>query len=159
MRYYTSDPPYRRKGPPEPLLRLLAPLVVLTTLTVFASGVALLLIGPSSRGPLLLVHKASFILWVAVAAVHVLGHLPEIGRLFRLAPNSQREMNELRSGSGRPAPPRSDSGHRARTSPGGPPGRSGRALSLVAALAGGLVLAVALIPQFAVWTDVVFRHH
>ena len=54
IRYYTAEPRYRRKGPPPLLLRLLAPLVVLSTVVVFASGVALLLIGPSSRQPLLL---------------------------------------------------------------------------------------------------------
>jgi hypothetical protein len=31
-RYYTRDPDYVRKGPPAPLLRILGPFVVLTTL-------------------------------------------------------------------------------------------------------------------------------
>src|ERR1700759_876679 len=57
-RYYTSDPVYREKGPPAPALRGLAPLVVLFTLAVFATGVALLVLGPSSRQPLVLLHKA-----------------------------------------------------------------------------------------------------
>src|ERR1039457_2938000 len=54
MRYYTSDSRYRRKGAPPATLRLIAPIVVASTVIVFASGVALLLIGLSSRGPLLL---------------------------------------------------------------------------------------------------------
>lgn len=81
VRYYTDSVPYRRKGPPHPLLRGLAPLVVLSTLAVLATGVALLLLGPSSRHPLVLLHKVSFIAWVAFVAVHILGHLPELARL------------------------------------------------------------------------------
>ena len=79
-RYYTHDKAYRRAGPPVPVLRLIAPIVVLSTVGVFASGLVLLLAGPSSRGQWLLIHKASFIVWVAVTAVHVLGHLPGIAR-------------------------------------------------------------------------------
>lgn len=79
-RYYLGSRAYRRKGPPHPLLRLLAPGVVLTTLALFGSGVALLLAGPGS-GPLLLLHKASFVAWIALMAVHVLAHLLELPRL------------------------------------------------------------------------------
>ena len=50
-RYYTHSVPYRRRGPPHPLLRVLAALVVLSTLAVFATGVALLLLGPELRAP------------------------------------------------------------------------------------------------------------
>jgi hypothetical protein len=81
VRYYSGDPDYRRKGPPKPILRVLGPLVVVLTVVLFGSGIALLL-GPSSlHGTLLFVHRASFFLWLAVMAVHVLGHLVETGRL------------------------------------------------------------------------------
>ena len=76
VRYYTRDRSYVAAGPPVALLRLIAPVVVLTTVIVFVSGVVLLLLGPSGRGPVLLIHKASFFVWVAFTAVHVLGHLP-----------------------------------------------------------------------------------
>ncbi|MGH3261055.1 MAG: hypothetical protein ACRDNS_03565, partial [Trebonia sp.] len=56
VRYYTSDRAYRVKGPPAPGLRMLAPLVVGFTLAVFVTGVVLLL-DPSSRSPVLLLHK------------------------------------------------------------------------------------------------------
>ena len=40
------------------------------------------------------------------------------------------------------------------------PGRVGRAITLVGALVGGLVLAIVLIPQFAPWTATgAFLHH
>jgi hypothetical protein len=81
VRYYAGSPAYRRKGPPPPALRVLGPLVVVLTLTLLASGIALLFTGPGLRGQLLLVHRASFILWVVVMTVHVSGHLGETARL------------------------------------------------------------------------------
>ena len=58
----------------------MAPLLVLDTLVVFASGVALLFVGPSSRGDLLPIHKVSFFVWLALTSLHVLGHLGELSR-------------------------------------------------------------------------------
>jgi hypothetical protein len=78
VRYYTANPAYRRKGPPLLPLRLMAPIVVLTTVVVFASGVALLFVGPSSRQTLLPIHKISFFVWLGFTGVHVLAHLPSI---------------------------------------------------------------------------------
>src|ERR1700733_2408336 len=78
VRYYSGSPPYRRKGPPHPLLRAVAPALVISTLAVFVTGVVLLLEGPGSRGQLLLWHKVSFFVWVAATAAHVLGHLLEL---------------------------------------------------------------------------------
>jgi hypothetical protein len=80
VRYYTHDEPYVRKGPPPTVLRLLAPGVLLTTLAVFGTGVALLFTGPPSN-TLIFAHKLSFIAWVALTALHVLGHLLELPRL------------------------------------------------------------------------------
>ena len=81
FRYYTGSAAYVRKGPPPRLLRLLGPAVVVLTVAVLASGVALILVPASSQRLLLQVHKASFVLWFAVTAVHVLGHLLETARL------------------------------------------------------------------------------
>jgi hypothetical protein len=66
-----------RKGPPPAALRLLAPGVVLTTLALFGTGIALLFAGPPSS-TLIFAHKASFIAWIALMALHVLGHLLEL---------------------------------------------------------------------------------
>ena len=135
VRYYTHDPAYRRKGPPLPALRALAPLVVLTTLVVFASGVALLFAGPSSRSALLPVHKISFIVWAAVTGVHLLAHLPELPGALR--------------------------GDFTRRDPLGPslPGRSGRQLALAGSLVLGVVLALLTIPEFSPWMHAHFGHH
>ena len=143
-RYYTSDAAYRAKGPPAPVLRGLAPLVVGSTLAVFVTGVALLVLGPGSRNPLVLLHKASFIVWIAVTAVHVIGHLPEILRLLSTARRSRREVMALRA---TPARHRIQAGS---VAPVG--GGSGRSVALGASLLAGLTTAVALIGLFSTWT-------
>ena len=80
-RYYLGSPEYRRKGPPPALLRLLGPFLVVLTVAVLGSGIALLLGPTSARSELLLIHKATFILWIAAMAAHVLGHLVDTARL------------------------------------------------------------------------------
>ena len=74
VRYYRGRPEYVRRGPPVLALRLLAPLVVLSTLVVFGTGVALLVVGPAG-GILVGLHKVSFVVWLIATAVHVLAHL------------------------------------------------------------------------------------
>jgi hypothetical protein len=127
VRYYTGSPSYRRKGPPPAVLRWTAPIVVLSTLAVFASGVALLLAGPSSRDALLPIHKVSFIVWVAFTAVHVLGHLPGMASVLR---------DDHAAGRGRAT--RAD-------------GQAGRELALAGAVVAGALLAMLLVPEFAAW--------
>jgi hypothetical protein len=124
-RYYTGNPVYRDKGPPGLLLRLIAPGMVLMTVIVFATGVTLLF--EPQRGTMLLIHKVSFIAWLVFTGLHVLGHLPRLGKSLRVS--------------------RTNLDHR-----GTSPGRAGRGLAVIGALAAGLVLAVSLIPQYHVWT-------
>lgn len=84
--YYTGRTPYRRSGPPPMPLRLLGPLVVLTTLALLGSGLALIALGPEqSRVSLLtalghgidtvMIHKAAFVAWGAVTGTHTLARL------------------------------------------------------------------------------------
>lgn len=80
-RYYMGTPAYRRKGPPVVLLRLLGPVVVILSVLLFASGIALIAVPASYRNVVLFVHKASFVLWFGAMAIHVLGHLKETARL------------------------------------------------------------------------------
>ena len=79
-RYYTGNPRYVEKGPPLLVLRVLAPGVVLSTLALFGTGVALLVDGPPGN-TLIFAHKLSFIAWVALMTLHVLGHLLEVPSL------------------------------------------------------------------------------
>lgn len=80
-RYYTGSLPYIRKGPPAPLLRLLGPFVILTSVTVLGTGVILGVAGPAN-GPWLFLHKASFILWFGVMTIHVLNYAPPLPRML-----------------------------------------------------------------------------
>jgi len=80
-RYYLGAPAYRGKGPPPPLLRLLGPVVVVSTLSLLATGVVLMFVGPGLRGPAMMLHKASFVVWFGAMASHVLGHLVETARV------------------------------------------------------------------------------
>jgi hypothetical protein len=80
LRYCSGTPAYLRKGSPPLPLRLLAPGVVVTTVALFATGVALLIAGPGSD-QLSFLHKLSFIAWFAFMALHVFGHLLELPRL------------------------------------------------------------------------------
>jgi hypothetical protein len=75
-RYYRGAPEYVAKGPPPPILRLAGPVVIVSTVAVFATGIAALIVGPTSRW-ILEAHKASFIIWFGLMAVHVLGHILE----------------------------------------------------------------------------------
>ncbi|HEY3921591.1 MAG TPA: hypothetical protein VGL76_05700 [Gaiellaceae bacterium] len=79
VRYYTRSREYVEAGPPAPLMRVVvAPILVLSTLTLFGTGVALLAI--PHHGLVLGLHKASFIVWFAACGIHVLAYF---GRTFR----------------------------------------------------------------------------
>jgi hypothetical protein len=135
VRYYTGNPRYRDEGPPMTALRVLAPMVVLSTLVVFISGVVLLFAGPSSRETVFPIHKDSFFVWLGFMALHVLGHLP-----------------------GMPSVLRADYGASAGLSS-DVTGRAGRTLALAGALVAGVVLAVVLIPEFGPWLAPGAIHH
>jgi hypothetical protein len=85
IRYYCGSAPYVSKGPPAPLARLLGPFVILTSLAVLGSGVALTLAGPH-RGSWLFLHKASFVLWFGVMTLHVLTYAWRLPGLLAGAP-------------------------------------------------------------------------
>jgi len=82
IRYYTRNKLYRREGPPSLLLRMLAPLLVASTLTLFGSGVALIVAGHGG-GLLLSLHAVSFGVWGVLMIVHVLAY---IARTLRVGP-------------------------------------------------------------------------
>ena len=160
VRYYTAEEHYRRKGPPPAPLRMIAPLVVICTVVVFASGVLLLLIGPSSRSALLPIHKISFIVWALFTTLHVLGHLPEVAAALGLGDETVSKVDVLAAagiseGGDLSAWQAPCAGVAARA------GRAGRGLSLAGALTAGAVLAVAVIPQFGPWlhASTLFHHH
>lgn len=92
--YYLHNPEYRRKGPPLTVLRLLGPIVIVLTIVLLASGVGLVLLPVAQRPLLSTIHRASFILWIAVMTIHVLGHLFETAKLSLLdwIPRTRRDV-------------------------------------------------------------------
>jgi hypothetical protein len=80
VRYYAGSAPYVRKGPPGPVLRVLGPLVVLTSVAVLGTGVILAV--ADRGGPWLFLHKASFVLWFGVMTIHVLNYAPRLPRML-----------------------------------------------------------------------------
>ncbi len=138
VRYYTGNAEYRRKGPPELALRLMAPIVVVSTVVVFVTGIVLMFEGPSHRDPWLMLHKVSFIVWVVFMSLHVLGHLPAVGKALGIGRRGGAQLAGASASAG----------------------AAGRWIAVSGALVAGLVLAILLIPDFASWTaSGVFHHH
>jgi hypothetical protein len=84
VRYYTGSEPYRRKGPPALLPRVIGPIIMLLTACVFGSGIMLAVTGPGYGPPggWLEVHRISFIAWAFFIVIHVLTYVPRVPRLL-----------------------------------------------------------------------------
>jgi hypothetical protein len=85
VRYYTGSAPFRRKGPPALLLRVIGPVIMLLTACVFGSGIMLAVTGPSFGSPdggWLEIHRISFIAWAFFIVIHVLAYVPRLPRLL-----------------------------------------------------------------------------
>jgi hypothetical protein len=76
-RYYQHKPAYVRRGPPHIVLRVLGPVVIVSSLAVLGTGIGLLGVHSRDGGTLLTAHQASFIVWVFAMTIHVLGHVKE----------------------------------------------------------------------------------
>src|SRR6266566_9937698 len=81
LRYYTGSPAFVRRGPPHLALRLMAPLLIATTLVVIGSGIGLVVTGPHSAGRLLPLHGFSVLVWLPLIAIHVFAHTRRVPRL------------------------------------------------------------------------------
>jgi hypothetical protein len=134
VRYYSGAPTYQKKGPPHPLLRVLGPFVILSSLALLGSGIALIVVGTQGSGWLLVVHQTCFWVWVAVMAVHLVGHLWE---------SVVTAWTEIRSAL---------SGKAARQ-------RRRRYIVIALALVLGTGTAMVLLPTAAPWTTRQVDHH
>jgi hypothetical protein len=141
VRYYTGHAPYVHAGPPVLLLRLLGPLVVVSTLAVLGTGVLLVLLGePSGHTDLFTVvgfrvgwvtlHQAAFAVWAAATGLHLLGRIVPALRL---------------TVAGRGL--------------GGVPGRAARTAALALTVAVAAVLAVVLVHAEGSWGHDFREHH
>ncbi|HEX3388139.1 MAG TPA: hypothetical protein VHT94_03795 [Streptosporangiaceae bacterium] len=133
-RYYGGAPEYRRKGPPAPLLRLLGPVVLTTSVGVLGTGVMLAVAG-SGSGPWLFLHKAFFVLWFGAMTIHVLAYVWRLPRLIGSDLHGPAGFNRARGVlAGRPA----------------------RWLLLMASIAGGLLIAAMTVHLAGPWAG--FNH-
>jgi hypothetical protein len=117
--YYAGSRAYRRAGPPRLPLRLMAPILVASTIAVLASGVALLAAGHKSS-TVLTIHKLSFIVFGVVLAAHFLAYIAQVVDSVRSDWSASRRHAV--------------------------PGAGARAMLVAAAVGGGAALALALLP-------------
>lgn len=152
-RYYTGDDRYRRKGPPHPLMRILAPFLILLTVAVLGSGIGLLFQPPGTGGfPMLALHKASFLLWFGLTAVHVLVYA------WRVPPLVLADLLPAGAGrgEGRGAPTRTAVARHGADTETARNGAGWRVLVVAVGIALGAVLAAWLAQRGVPWTHVTF---
>ena len=122
LSYYRGVGDYVRRGPPHVLLRVLvAPILVASTASLFATGVAAAWVGHG--GLLLGLHKASFVVWGLSFGVHFLAHALKVPPLLGIEWSRPDRLG----------------------------GRRVRRYLLAGALVAGLVIAVAGIPLAHHW--------
>jgi hypothetical protein len=126
VRYYAHAPAYVRAGAPHLFRRLLAPVVIVTTVGLLGSGLALLVLGPAGAGHVATFHRGFFAVWCVALAMHVLTQ-------------AVRSLRAVRAEV---------------TATGGSslPGRRQRALALCVTLVVGIGLAAWAAQQVAPWT-------
>jgi hypothetical protein len=132
-RYYLGDRRYRHAGPPHPLLRVLGPVVTLSTVALIATGVAATVAGPSAH-LVVTAHQASFVIWFAVMAIHVMGHLGEAARMGRADLVPLRRTRRI-------------------------PHRGWRQAAVIAGVAAGVALAASTTSLAAPWQHLIGSHH
>jgi hypothetical protein len=122
--YYRRSAEYVRRGPPALLIRtIVAPVLVVSTIALIATGIAAAALDQS--GLLLTLHKLSFFVWLGAMSLHVLTRGLKLPRLLD-----------------------ADWLHRDALS-----GRRARQLVLTGTLAVGLVLALTTLPLVDNWQD------
>jgi|SRR4051794_3813290 hypothetical protein len=101
VRYYGGSAAYAEAGPPPLALRLLGPIVVISTLAVLGTGVVLVVLGEDdSRRALVTVlgfrvdwitlHQAAFAVWATATGLHLLARIVPAVRLTVLADRGRR---------------------------------------------------------------------
>jgi hypothetical protein len=125
LRYYTGSPAFVHKGPPRLEMRLLAPLLLLASLSLVVSGITLALLGPANVWSVwvLRLHALSVICWLPLLALHVGAYIWRVPRLL-LADWQKRSV----------------------------PGRGWRYAGTFVALLAGVGAAALFLPHVASWT-------
>lgn len=74
-RYYRGETSYVKNGPPHPVLRILGPFVILSSLALLGTGVTLVFLGAQHSDVMLTLHQTAFWVWVVLMTIHVVGHI------------------------------------------------------------------------------------
>jgi hypothetical protein len=135
VRYYTGNLSYRRRGRPRLLLRVLAPFLILSTLVLIGSGIALAATGPAPQ-ILIVLHVASFFVWLVTIVIHLLVHLPAVPSL--VADDWREEPSDAVAGL--PSAPAA-------------PHRGLRLALNVAAMVAGAIAALFVLPTMTPWVS------
>lgn len=131
VRYYTRSRAYVEYGPPQLPMRLLAPLLVVATVILFGSGVAMGILHGHALQLARSLHGPASVIWLVLVGVHVLVYLK------RALTSSAEDL--------RPRTRRTSWGAAARD------------YALTAAVLLGLTVGVATVPAQHRWIDL--RHH
>jgi hypothetical protein len=132
-RYYTRSRDYVAHGPPQILMRVLAPLFVLATVVLFGSGVAMGFLHGHALHLARNLHGPASVVWLVLLGLHVLDYL---GRALRSTAGDflSASRNLVR-------------------------GTSARAYTVAAVVVCGLVLGLATVPAQHRWVDIRHDHN
>jgi len=132
-RYYTRNAAYRLKGAPQLVMRLLAPLLVTSTVILFGSGVAMGMLHGHALSIARRLHGPASVAWMILIGIHVLVYLRRA-----LASAKEDVVPAERSAV---------------------PGAGARSVLLVASLIAGLVAGLATLPAQHRWLHLPDKHH
>lgn len=134
VRYYGGNRPYKKAGPPPMILRIVGPVLVLSTLAVLGTGLALIALGTDAghstivtllgqRIDTVTLHQLSFIVFAVAIAIHVIARFVPALQEF-----GERPVHE-----------------------GGVPGGRGRVVLVVLSLAAALLAALLVLGPAGAW--------
>jgi hypothetical protein len=132
-RYYSRSRDYVAHGPPQMAMRLLAPLLVVATVVLFGSGVAMGLLHGHALEIARRLHGPASVIWLLLLGLHVLVYL---GRALRSTADDVLPADRT--------PVR---------------GKTSRLYALATAVVCGLVLGGALVPAQHRWVNIRHDHH
>jgi hypothetical protein len=133
VRYYTRSRAYVAEGPPQAAMRLLAPLLVVATVVLFGSGVAMGLLHGHALQIARSLHGPASVIWLLLLGLHVLVYLR---RALRDTADDVLPAD--------PTPVR---------------GKTARRYALATVVVCGLVLGSALVPAQHRWVNIRHDHH
>jgi hypothetical protein len=133
VRYYTRSRLYVEYGPPQLVMRVLAPLFVAATIVLFGSGVAMGFLHGSGLSIARRLHGPASVVWVVVLGLHVLVYLQRAlrGTAAEVVATKRRAVM----------------------------GANARTAVLVLAVAAGFAVAAAAVPAQHRWVDLQHGHH